>query len=152
MLKNCFSHTNPPVSTDQIASTICAVRSRYVSDGLAPSYLDINSGLCDDFAREVVESLGGKTDKRYSERNRNFSVDGDQWNTDFIPVCWGIAPLVGLIRCQAVAIDFGSHVWLTDGVRHFDAECPHGVLSFFDLPIFERFLVQEQCFVASHAP
>jgi hypothetical protein len=32
------------------------------------------------------------------------------------------------------------HEWLTDGSKHYDAETPHGVKSWRDLPFFKRTL------------
>jgi hypothetical protein len=37
-------------------------------------------------------------------------------------------------------INFGHHVWITDGKLHYDAECPQGVSSFFELPIFKSYI------------
>lgn len=74
-------------------------------------------------------------------------MDGDdfsgEWDRKLPQTHWGIKPSIGLTKNQASAIDFGTHVWLTDGKRHYDAECPEGVVNFFDLPIFRRHIVIE---------
>ena len=135
------------LSSQQIAAAIREMRSKYIGEAQASSYWEINTGLCDDFARDVAEALGGETDKLYSVENGNFAADGDafsgEWDWDLLGTHWGIKPGLGLKKNQAAAIDFGGHVWLTDGTLHYDAECPDGVASFFDLPIFRRHVVLE---------
>lgn len=135
------------VTRDQISTAIRQVRDRYIAIGEAPSYWAINNGLCDEFAREVATVLGGETGELYGVGNGNFSVDGDDfsgdWDWKLLQSHWGIKPSLGMTKNQTSAIDFGTHVWLTDGKRHYDAECPEGVVSFFDLPIFRRHIVQE---------
>lgn len=135
------------IYSQQIAAAIRQIRDLYIADGRASSYWEINNGLCDDFAREVAVILGGETDAIFSVENGNFAVDGDafsgDWDWDLLETRWGIKPGVGLKKNQAAAIDFGGHVWLTDGTLHYDAECPDGVASFFDLPIFRRHVVLE---------
>lgn len=135
------------VTPDQIAAAIRQTRERFVATGEAPSYWAINNGLCDDFAREVATVLGGETGELFGVGNGNFSVDGDDfsgdWDWNLLQNRWGINPSMGLTKNQASAIDFGTHVWLTDGRRHYDAECPEGVSSFFDLPVFRRYIVEE---------
>jgi hypothetical protein len=37
-------------------------------------------------------------------------------------------------------ISIGFHVWITNGIFHYDAECPEGVKNFFHLPFFQRYL------------
>ena len=134
-------------SRQQIAAAIREMRSEYIGKAKAISYFEINNGLCDDFARDVAKALGGETDKLYSVENGDFAVDGDafagDWDWDLLETHWGIKPGLGLKKNQAHAIDFGGHVWLTDGTLHYDAECPDGVSSFFDLPIFRRHVVLE---------
>lgn len=135
------------VSNQQIAAAIRQMRSQYIAESKATSYWEINNGLCDDFARDVADTLGGETDTLYSVENGNFTVDGDSldgnWDWKLLEAHWGIKPGFGLKKNQAEAIDFGGHVWLTDGKLHYDAECPDGAASFFDLPIFRRHIVLE---------
>lgn len=135
------------VPSQKIANAIRQVRKKYIDEARANSYWDINNGLCDDFARDVAKILGGETDALYSVENGNFSVDGDalsgDWDWDLLETKWGIKPGLGLKKNQTAAIDFGCHVWLTNGTLHYDAECPDGVSNFFDLPIFRRHIVLE---------
>lgn len=133
------------VTSDMIAAAIRQVRSSYIATGLAPSYWAINNGLCDDFAREVATALGGETDEFYGVGNGNFLYDfSSRWDWKLLQKHWGIKPILGLTQKQVSAIDFGNHVWLTNGKLHYDAECPDGVANFFDLPIFRRSIVQDQ--------
>lgn len=135
------------VSSEQIACAIRQVRSDYISTGVAPSHWAINDGMCDDFASAVTHSLGGETDALYGVEGGNFMVAGDAldggWDWQLLESHWGIITPAGLKKSQVDGISFGAHVWLTDGKRHYDAECPQGVESFFDLPVFRRCVVEE---------
>jgi hypothetical protein len=130
-----------------IASAICSARHNYISDGLASSYWEINNGLCEDLAMSVLEALGVDSKSIYEVCGGNFMVDGDEtagvWDWDLLAKHWNIGPSFGLTASQVSDIEFGGHVWITDGTLHYDAECPGGVESFFDLPIFRRYIVME---------
>lgn len=132
---------------DQIATAITLARSEYIVNGESPSYFKINDGLCDCFAADVAKSFGGETDQFYAVGNGNFSKDGDDfsgdWDWALLKTHWGIKPPSGLTKKQVSDIQFGAHIWLTDGGFHYDAECPAGVEDFFELPIFQRYIVQE---------
>jgi hypothetical protein len=41
-------------------------------------------------------------------------------------------------------VEIGYHVWITNGNKHFDAECPLGVEHLLDLPFFQRYIVPEK--------
>ncbi len=135
------------VAREQISIAIRQVRDHFVASGQAQSYWAINNGQCDDFAREVATALGGESDQIYGVSNGNFCRDGDDfagdWDWKLLKTHWKIAPPMELTKKQAAAIEFGTHVWLTDGKLHYDAECPQGVSSFFDLPCFRRNVVQD---------
>lgn len=129
----------------KLPGTIRALRDEYVASGRTPNFWVINDGLCDEFARDVEDRLKGDFEGYNSVANGNFMMgadgdpDGDDvWDPKVLaafggtPRDWTIAQLNG--------ISFGGHVWLTDGVLHFDAECPEGVSCLFDLPIFKRYI------------
>lgn len=136
------------LTSGMIAAVIRQVRVDYVATGLAPSYWAINNGLCEDFAREVAIKLGGESDALYGVGNGNFTLDGDDfsslWDWKLLQSHWGIKFTIGPSSEQISAINFGTHVWLTDGRLHYDAECPDGVNNFFELPIFKRYIVLDQ--------
>lgn len=133
----------------QIAEAIKTLRQNYIHDGKAPSYFQINNGLCENFAMEVVERLGGETGGLFLVCGENFMIgeDGDEfendlWAWELLHTHWGISSPEGMSCSEMDKLDIGGHVWITDGKRHYDAECPEGVDSFFDLPLFRRSVVQ----------
>jgi hypothetical protein len=132
---------------DEISIAIRKTRHRFISTGKAQSYWSINNGQCDDFASEVIALLGDHCETLFDVCNENFMVDNDgfkdQWDWALLAKHWGIECSSGLTKEQISGIEFGSHVWVTDGIRHYDCECPEGTLNFFDLPIFKRYIVME---------
>lgn len=131
----------------QISQAIVRMRDKYIATSAAQSHWEINNGLCDDFASDVVAELGLGGDKLYDICGENLMVDGVDsdglWDWKLLQKYWDIAPPAGLTKKQVSNIEFGGHVWLTDGKIHFDAECPDGVQSFFDLPVFRRYIVED---------
>lgn len=48
--------------------------------------------------------------------------------------------------CTENFVEFGllpGHVWILFEGKHYDAEAPHGVKDFSDLPIFKRYRLRE---------
>jgi hypothetical protein len=126
---------------------IKGLRQTYIDKG-SPSYFEINNGLCDSFAGEVANLLGGESEHVIVLGAENFMTgfDGDPyendiWDWDLLHK-WGIFAPEGLTSADLDAIPFGSHVWISDGTLHFDAECPDGVASFFDLPLYRRYVIE----------
>jgi len=75
-----------------------------------PKPYEINDGLCEDFAYDVVETVD----------DPNVRID--------TPEAHGNEPLG----------EFGGHVWITDGDYYYDAEKPEGVEDWKALPFFLR--------------
>lgn len=129
-----------------IAAVICMVRAEFISAGFAPSYYEINNGLCDDFATTVSSRLKLPNLQEYGSENFMCGEDGDLfendiWDWSLLRKHWAIVPPSGLTEAEVNDIAFGAHVWLSDGRLHYDAECPAGVSNFFDLPIFRRYVI-----------
>ena len=132
-----------------ITATIIALRDDYLARGEAPSFYEINNGLCESFAVDVLDLLGhpkGILDLQ----NESFMCgdDGDpvgaeQWDARLLETQWGVTPPAGLSWDDLNGCDFGHHVWLSYNGRHYDAECPEGVASPFELPIFARVIAEE---------
>lgn len=127
-----------------LPSIIRAIRQRYLATGQAASAYEINDGLCEAFAHDVLEVLGYPDNVR-DLQNENFMCgeDGDPvgaecWDGNLLEARWGIKPPAGLTWEAVDNLDFGNHVWLEHEGRHYDAECPDGVVSPFELPIFAR--------------
>ena len=131
-----------------VADLIRSLRRAYVEINTPPSYYEINNGLCEDFALDLIEILGGCTASVFDVEGGNFmmgkggeSDQSDIWDWELLMTNWNIGPPEGFTTQQIDGISFGNHIWITADKRHFDAECPDGVDSFFDLPLFRRYLV-----------
>jgi len=116
----------------------------------APCFYEINNGLCEDFALEVIKQArtaglsGDFTDLCNEDLmcGLNGEVDeSDVWDWPMLAEHWKASPPAGLTADDMNALHFGSHVWVAHEGRHYDAECPDGVESPFDLPIFRRTIV-----------
>ena len=133
-----------------LSEAIRQVRQQYIERGEAKSFYEINNGLCDDFAAAVIKLMGGysKTLHEISNENLMIGLDGDEcgddvWDWKLLNKHWGITPPDGLTKSDVNKMGFGGHVWIVSGKMHYDAECPDGVASFFDLPLFRRHIVCE---------
>jgi hypothetical protein len=133
-----------------LSETINQVRHQYIASGKAKTFYEINNGLCDDFAADVIALMGGYTKNLTELCNENFMIglNGDEcgddvWDWKLLKRHWGITPPAGLTKSVVNNIGFGGHVWIFSGQMHYDAECPDGVASFFDLPLFRRYIVCE---------
>ena len=69
--------------------------------------------------------------------------DGETFDQDLLAKYWSISPPVGWSWNQLNAVGFGRHAWVAVDGRHYDAECPEGVDSFFELPLFRRYMVSD---------
>ena len=132
-----------------ISEAIRQVRKQYIAEGRAASYYAINDGLCDQLAYDVIVMLGGYTEQLCEYGGENFmtGIEGDPsendiWDWKLLKKHWSILPPEGLSKAEVDGIAFGGHVWISDGQLHYDAECPEGVKSFFELPLYRRYIVQ----------
>lgn len=129
-----------------VSTAIKTLRDEYIASEEAPSYFEINNGLCEDFAEEVLSRLRaahGRHEDLFTVGSENFfrPDDSERWDANLLKRHWGITPPEHFTWAMLDDVGFGYHVWLTSGGRHFDAECPEGVDSFFELPLFRRYLV-----------
>lgn len=121
---------------------------------------DINNGLCDDFADkleikfpdgyvlssdmfvnyEAVE-LWGKKDVIQTK-----SKNGGGWSKKMIKM-YGKPPVKDIKLVE----DLPNHSWFFYEDKHYDAECPDGVDTPWELPIFKRLFIHlnEEIFVNS---
>lgn len=135
------------MTLSRIQEAVESLRTEYVEQGLAQSYFDINNGLCEDFAMDLMKKLRGITTAAYELSDASYMTgdggvaDGKGWDWSVLKESLGILPPAGLTCEEVDQINFSGHVWVeVDGV-HFDAEAPEGVRSFFELPIFKRKIV-----------
>lgn len=138
-----MSNTNievHPNAYDHIKQLIAHYRAIYIPLH-APSYYEINNGQCEDFALDIIDSLG-RSEDALDVCNENFMLFDGGWDWDLLKEHWNIDPPEGLSREDVDNISFGGHVFIAHRGRHFDAECIEGVKSFFDLPLFRRGIVK----------
>jgi hypothetical protein len=132
----------------QVSEAVRALRTEYIHKKLSPSYYEINNGQCEDFAEEVVRRLArehGESDLLFTVETANFyrSQDDEFWDGRLLRSnYWRMEPPPGFTWDILNKIHFGTHIWVVADKRHYDSECPEGVSSFFDLPIFKRALVE----------
>lgn len=110
---------------------------------------EIGSGWCGEFADTVLDRWIGDdwvhkdgTSFQNVETNSFFRYDEDDnalgWDWQLLKKHWQIEPPASDEVMNIVM--GGSHVWITTGGKHYDAEAPDGVQSFFDLPFFKRWI------------
>lgn len=107
-MKNKFSKL-------EIVNAIKQTRQEYRTKGLIKKWCEINSGLCEDFASDVLDKLG-ISDELYPIGYEELDMDDD----------------------------IGGHVflqWRTAKGKYlyFDAECPNGVKDPLSLPFALRY-------------
>lgn len=124
---------------------ILNLRQSYIDRGLAESFYAINDGLCDEFAEDLRQLAPAEIEVLAGEMFMT-GIDGDPcendvWDWDVLEA-WGIPLPEGFTKETLNAISFGGHEWVYRGGRHYDAECPSGVDSFFALPLYKRYLEQ----------
>jgi hypothetical protein len=99
----------------------------------------INSGLCEEFAHDVVKHLKSSPQAvPHIVYTEDFEAPGGGWN-------WGGAGPGGsvvdapksLSKNQLEGVS-GGHCWVFLEGKHYDSEVPQGVENFFDLPFFQR--------------
>lgn len=148
--------TKPPLNRQRVVDAVNKVRKQYLLDECAPSLYEINNGLCEDFATDVVDCLNWVSSPADSGGNwmivengnfqRNSKESDTRWDTKLLSEFWQIAAPAGFTWHRLNAIDYGNHIWLAAKVGpngtwlHFDAECDQGVASFFELPLFARYI------------
>jgi len=131
----------------QVTQCVKSLRQQYISSGKAPSYFDINNGHCDEFADELeqllIQLLGTKLVSWVELDNFTHDGEGEKFDEALLAKYWSIAPPAGWTWAQLDAVGFGRHAWVAVDGRHYDAECPEGVASFFDLPLFRRYMITD---------
>lgn len=124
-----------------VAATVCAVRTRYIQRNLAPSYFQINNGLCEDFALDVIRELRAAGIEAQDLCNENFQSGDGSWDWELLAKQWSVECPRDLLPSEVDKIRFGGHVWIEAERRFYDSECPDGVSSLFELPLFRRDIV-----------
>lgn len=142
--------------TQQIHDIVVALTDEYIAAGHAKTAKDINAGLCESFAidllQRVEQEIGicngqdiGIANFLAEDPATGLASEGGPFDRSLIAEHWpGFLPPEGfdwedMDRLSHDAnFDAGTHVWAYVNGLHFDAEMPDGVLSPFDLPFFQR--------------
>lgn len=124
-----------------IGEVIRQVRQEYIDSGMAKSYYRINCGLCEDFGLEVQRRLEGVQSVRefYTEC---LQADDGGWDWKCLRNEHKCTAPVGLSEDEVDNIIMGGHMFLKCQDKWYDAECPDGADSPFDLPIFRRSVIE----------
>jgi len=114
---------------------------------------EINSGLCVEFAEEVITRMGGyaddlfelTTDMFYSD----FPEDVEDWENTITTVDGGIwskymLELYGYPPIDIKKFHIGHHQWVFYKGKHYDSESPNGEDSPWKLKFFQRTLKKEK--------
>lgn len=129
----------------EISSIIRRLREEYLINHELDCYEHINSGLCVEFAEEVdSELICGilSNDHFVTERDGSDGWNGDEndvWSEKWIKEYNSYPTQPYTIKDLTEKIQ-GYHCWMYHENKHYDAECPDGVINFFDLPFFKRYL------------
>lgn len=94
---------------------------------------EINTGGCESFAQALMRRT--EIGDMYGVENFQHPDGTFDWT---LLARWGITPPIGFTPSEVDAKRLGGHLWVEQGGRHYDSECPDGVSSFFDLPFFKR--------------
>lgn len=113
---------------------------------------EIGNGWCEEFASDVLTAwIGADWVHREGQgfqtvETANFllrdttSGDATDWDRSLLERHWSMTVPTDVPddACIEVAMREPTHVWIATGGRHYDAEHPDGVDSFFDLNFFRR--------------
>lgn len=139
-------------ASDPVTQAILTVRQRYLDEGEVECLYDIGSGLCDTFAMDVIQELGGYQSSPVTEYGLdNFALPGEDGHADppyaydlDVFAQFGItSPPEGWTWEELGEVDLSGHVFLGPSKppgKFYDAEAPEGVSTPFDLPFFQRYL------------
>lgn len=122
--------------SETLTALIREHRKGFLKNYAVESYYKVNCGLCEEFAYEVHE--------RFEHRHLAEVVYTEHYLDEFDNLDWNRLPIAvpdGLTRQEIEQVRLGGHCFLEMQGRWYDAECPEGVESFLDLPIFRRPIV-----------
>jgi hypothetical protein len=116
-----------------LADVIKELRLKYLAENQFTDFSQINSGQCENFSEELTKAFPGS----FTIGAENFQTSDGRFDWTLLKK-WRMSPPTGMTEEDVDNLELGGHLWLTLDYRHYDAECPEGVDSFFDLPFFQR--------------
>jgi len=168
-LKNNEQTMKKPIEPKKLSQAINFLAAKYIYENDGQRFTngtfckcetawDINNGLCDEFASELLDLLGGETDDQFALTNDMFiqlsydeavelwegeeiikTENGSGWSSKML--LWHTTPPVKDIR---KVDDLPSHTWVSINKKYYDAECSEGVNTPWELPIFQKFFKDYQ--------
>jgi len=139
-----------------ISNIILKLRNEYREEYGSTAW-DINNGLCDQFAQDVIDEMGGyknnlyelsdemffnTRDPEYAEENwKNIHITKfGVWSIDMLNKYGGLPININIENIN----DEINHTWIFYNGKHYDAEVPHGVERWCDLPLVQKFFIRQQ--------
>lgn len=99
---------------------------------------DINCGLCEDFAGDVIRRMGGYTDSLFEMDFMNLAGSDEDPSSDEFDEGWlrkNGYELPDGVSAEALNQMGPAHIFVYCDGRYYDAECPEGVDTPFALPL-----------------
>ena len=115
----------------------------------------INDGRCGDFFRAVAKRLGHPdwlVERQIQDFLRKTPPDkpGKPFSRKVLRKWPAVTPPDGMSWAdmdkvsQAAGYGEDTHVWMTVGHRHYDAQMPEGTDNFLELPLFKKSLAKHR--------
>jgi len=108
------------------------------------STTELNNGLCEDIAHDVIDDIGGESYNTFIIDDGFFwdtdvvseytTRSGEYWNIDNLKK-YGDPPFE---YRDLDKLDLTGHVWIYHNGKHYDVEALDGVENFWMLPIYIR--------------
>lgn len=142
--------TKQPISVVDIPSAVRALSKKYRKENHCSNW-DINNGLCAYFASDLIQLIGGNEndslhelagDMFFNVRDPEFALENwgptnqtkyGVWSLDMIQH-WGLPEGFNIEKVD----DEINHVWVFANGKRYDAECPHGVSYWYEIPLVKR--------------
>jgi len=99
---------------------------------------DINRGMCDEFAYDMLDIVGGESETSFLISN-NIDYDEDSGINFSDKSDKRYYKKLTKYNGNIDKITNADHVWLHHNGLHYDAEAPNGVVDYLHLPFFKRY-------------
>lgn len=132
---------------ENITKEIIRLSNEYIESGLAKNACVITDELSEEFAYQVQNNLLKTRAKTgilifsiydFMSSEKDGPDNRHVFDLSFLNKRPNIVPISGLSWDDMAEVLFEPHVWMYFDGLCFDAECPEGVLNFFELPFYKR--------------
>lgn len=124
--------------------SILLKRANEYSKHFKRTFEELNNGLCEEIALDVIDDIRGETSSTYMiddgwfwdlDKISNLKTkSGEYWNVNNLNK-YGKPPFDYKLLSK---FDLKGHVWIYHNKKHYDIETLDGVINFWDLPIYKR--------------